>query len=147
MAPDKFKNLFINFWPPFFFTGIRVVQKSPDLRHITVKLKLRFWNKNYVGTQYGGSIYSMADAFYMLMLINNLGRDYIVWDKGATIRFMKPGKTDLIAEFDISQEDLEEIKAEVEAKDKMDWHRKVEIRDKEGVVVAEVDKIVYIKKK
>lgn len=78
----------INFWPPFIGTGIRVKSISKDFTDITVELKLRFWNKNYVGTQFGGSIYAMTDPFYMLILMENLGREYIVWDKAANIRFL-----------------------------------------------------------
>ena len=83
---------FMNLWFPFLGAGIRVTRLQSDWKAIDVEMKLRSWNSNYVGTHYGGSLYSMTDPFYMLMLIENLGRDYIVWDKAATIRFRKPGK-------------------------------------------------------
>ena len=136
-----------NLWPPFLFSGIKITEGSHDFRHVKVKLKLRFWNCNYVGTQYGGSLYSMVDAFYMVMLIKNLGPDYIVWDKAATIRFLKPGRTDVTTEFHLSEEDLASIRAIVQEQGKMDWYRTVEIKDKNGVVVTVVDKTVYIKKR
>ena len=82
----------INLWPPILGAGIRV-KWGPGNKAVDVEMKLRFWNRNYVGTHYGGSLYSMTDPFYMLMLMNNLGRDYIVWDKAASIRFRKPGKS------------------------------------------------------
>ena len=82
----------INLWPPFLGAGIRVTRIAPGWREVDVEMKLRRWNRNYVGTHYGGSLYSMADPFFMLMLIENLGREYIVWDKSASIRFRKPGK-------------------------------------------------------
>ena len=82
----------MNLWAPFLGAGIRVTRLQPDWRAIDVEMKMRFWNANFVGTHYGGSLYSMTDPFYMLMLIENLGRDYIVWDKSASIRFRKPGK-------------------------------------------------------
>ena len=78
--------MYMNVWPPFAGAGIRVVRLDADWRAIDVEMKLRFWNSNYVGTHYGGSLYSMTDPFYMLMLIENLGREYVVWDKAATIR-------------------------------------------------------------
>ena len=81
----------VNIWPPMAGAGIRV-RWGADLKSVDVELKLRFWNRNYVGTHYGGSLYSMTDPFYMLMLMNNLGPGYIVWDKAAAIRFRKPGK-------------------------------------------------------
>jgi hypothetical protein len=82
----------INFWPPFLGAGIRVNYIAPDMKAVDVEMKLRFWNANYVGTHFGGSLFAMTDAFYMLMLIANLDSDYVVWDKAATIRYRKPGK-------------------------------------------------------
>lgn len=89
----------------------------------------------------------MADAFYMLMLIRNLGRDYTVWDKSAHISYLKPGKTDLFAEFNLSEEDLSEIKSTLETQKSMLWNRKVEIKDANGQLIAEVNKEIHIRKK
>lgn len=136
-----------NFWPVFLFSGIKIIKKSKDFRYAKVRLKLRFWTANYVGTQYGGSMYSMTDPFYMVMLIKNLGPGYTVWDKAATIRYLKPGRTDVFAEFNLSQQDLDEIKKTVEANGRMEWIRKVEIRNTEGELIAEVERTLSIKKK
>lgn len=136
-----------NFWPVFFFSGIKIIKKSKDFRYAKVRLKLRFWTANFVGTQYGGSMFSMTDAFYMVMLIKNLGPGYSIWDKAATIRYLKPGKTDVFAEFNLSQQDLDEIKKTVEANGKMEWIRKVEILNTEGELIAEVERTLSIKKK
>lgn len=138
---------FWNFWPPFFFSGIKIVNVSDDYLHVLVRLKLRFWNANYVGTQYGGLMFSMTDPFYMVMLIQNLGQEYIVWDKSACINYLKPGKTDVTAEFTLTNEDLSEIRRALETQSSMDWQRNVEVKDKNGVVVALVNKVIYIKKK
>lgn len=135
----------INFWPPFFFAGIKIVKRTKNYRNMVVKLKLRFWNSNYVGTQYGGSMFSMTDPFYMLMLMKNLGKEYEVWDKAATIRYLKPGKTDLFAEFVLTEEDLENIRRTVKEQGRMNWMRKLEIRDKNDETVAEVEKVISIK--
>jgi len=134
-----------NFWPPFFFTGIKIVKVSVDYRHIAVRLKLRFWNANYVGTQYGGAMFSMADPFYMLMLIKNLGSEYTVWDKSAQIRYLKPGRSDLTAEFHLSEEDLTSIRKTVQEQGRMDWVRKVILKDTHGEEIAEVEKVINIK--
>lgn len=136
-----------NFWPPFLFSGIKILKRAKDFRHITVQLKLRFWTANYVGTQYGGSMFSMADPFYMIMLIKNLGPSYIVWDKAATIRYRKPGKTDLIAEFLLTEEELEHIRHTVNEQGFINWCKTVEIKDRHLEVVAEVDKVISIKPK
>lgn len=137
----------INFYPPLLGAGIRVTRMDADMRAVDVEMKLRFWNKNYVGTHYGGSLYSMADPFYMLMLIANLGRDYIVWDKAATIRFKKPGKGTVRAEFRISEEQLEEIRETLKTQATVEPTFTVEVRDGAGEVVAEIEKLLYVRKK
>lgn len=138
---------FWNFWPPFFFSGIKILNLSKDYRHILVKLKLRFWNSNYLGTQFGGSIFSMTDPFFMIMMIKNLGSDYVVWDKAAYIHYLRPGKTDLFAEFNISDEEIAQISKIVKEHGRMDWKREVEVKDAKGVVVAKVEKVISIKKR
>jgi hypothetical protein len=137
---------FINLWPPFLGAGIRVKRWDEDWRAIDVALPLRFWNANFVGTQYGGSLYSMVDPFYMLMLIENLGPGYVVWDKAASIRFRKPGKETVSASFRLSAEKLDEILGALASQEKMETTFTVEIKDKSGMVIAEVQKTVHIRK-
>ena len=43
-------------------------------------MKLSLRNQNYVGSHFGGGLFSMTDPFYMLMLMNVLGSEYLVWD-------------------------------------------------------------------
>lgn len=137
----------INFWPPYFGAGVRVTHISSDMRSIDVEMKLRFWNKNYVGTQFGGSLYSMVDPFYMLMLLENLGRDYIVWDKAASIRFRKPGQGRVRAQFRLEPSQIESIKAQAESGDKVEPRFEIKILDETGEVVAEVEKLLYVRRK
>lgn len=143
----KYLLQFINLWPPFLFSGIKVVELSKDFRHAKVQLKLRFWNANYVRTQYGGALFSMTDPFYMLMLIENLGSDYAVWDKSATICYLRPGRTDVFAEFHLSEEELSKIYEQLAIKSSLEWTRTVQIKDKQGELIAEVYKVISIKKK
>jgi Domain of unknown function (DUF4442) len=135
----------INIWPPLFGAGIRVHWLSD--RAVDVEMKLRFWNRNYVGTHYGGSLYSMADPFYMLMLMENLGRDYIVWDKAASIRFRKPGKGRVRAEFRLTGAQLDDIREKLTSQAKYEPTFVVEIKDETGDVVAEVQKVLHIRRK
>lgn len=137
----------MNFWPPFWGAGIHIDHVSKDFMEVDVSLKIRFWNRNYVGTAYGGSLYSMADPFYMLMLINLLGKGYIVWDKAATIRFKKPGTSKLYAQFRLTPQQITEFKEELNTKNKIEPVLTVFIKDDEGQVIAEVDKVLYIRKK
>jgi len=138
---------FLRFWPPMLGAGIRAHWLDDDMRSVDVVMKLRFWNVNYVGTHYGGSLYSMADPFYMLMLLHNLGPDYIVWDKAATIRFRKPGKGTVRAQFRMTEADLADIRSKLETQKKYEPTFRVNITDEAGDVVAEVEKLIYIRKK
>ncbi len=147
ISMKKYLLFLWNFWPPFIGSGIWIDQITKDYRHVRVRLKKRPWTSNYVSTQYGGSIYSMTDPFYMVMLLMNLGRDYIVWDKSAQIRFLKPGKTDLTAEFNIHEELLSDIRVTTAKQGKMEWHIKIPVKDKNQITVAEVDKVLWIKYK
>lgn len=120
---------------------------TPDFREMEVKMKLKWYNKNYVGTHYGGSIYSMTDPFYMLMLIQVLGKDYLVWDKAAHIEFLKPGKTELCVKFHISDEVLEEIIEKTRDGSRYFAEFGVDVTDTSGEVIAKVDKTVYVRRK
>jgi hypothetical protein len=134
-------------WPPFLGAGIRIRQLASDWKTIDVEMKLRWWNRNYVGTHYGGSLYSMADPFLMLMLIENLGKDYIVWDKSASIRFRKPGRGTVFASFRVSEEQIREIKQALNSQEKIERSFKVELKDESGGVIAEVEKLLHVRKK
>jgi hypothetical protein len=136
----------VNFWPPFLAAGIRVKRWDKDWRAIDVEMPLHFWNANFVGTHYGGSLYSMVDPFYMLMLIENLGPDYIVWDKSASVRFRKPGTGTVSASFRLSAEQLEDIRQALETQEKIEPTFTVEVKDRAGVVIAEVQKVIHVRK-
>src|SRR5579863_5526173 len=137
----------INFWPPFLGAGIRVKRIAPDMKAIVVEMKLRWWNANYVGTHFGGSLFAMTDAFYMLMLMANLGRDYIVWDKAASIRYRKPGKGTVRAEFRLSVNQIDDIREKLKTLPRYEPTFIVEVKDESGVVIAEVEKLLHVRKK
>jgi Domain of unknown function (DUF4442) len=144
---QKFLEKMINFYGPFLGAGVKLVSMSKDYRKAKVSMKLTFYNKNYMGTQFGGSLYSMVDPWYMLMLIKNLGHEYIVWDKAATIQFKKPGMGKVFADFNITEDHLNEIRENLKNQTKMDMTFKVIIYSEENKVIAEVDKVIYIRKK
>lgn len=144
---QSFLEKMINLYGPFLGAGVKLEKMSKDYRQARVTMPLTFYNKNYMGTQFGGSLYAMVDPWYMLMLIKNLGKDYIVWDKAATINFRKPGRGKVHADFILTQDVIDEIKASMESSVKMDKIFKVEIKDEEGKLIADVDKVLYIRKK
>ena len=137
----------VNLWPPFLGAGIRVKHIASDMKAIDVEMKLRWWNANYVGTHFGGSLFAMTDAFYMLMLMANLGRDYIIWDKAASIRYRKPGRGTVRAEFRMSDAQLDDIREKLKALPKYEPVFKVEVRDEQGIVIAEVEKLLHVRRK
>jgi acyl-coenzyme A thioesterase PaaI-like protein len=148
---DKMKagtfRKFINLWPPFLGAGIKVRKIAEDYSSADVEMKLHAWNKNYVGTHFGGSIFSMTDPFFALILIKGLGKDYIVWDKASEIKFKKPGKGVISAHFNITAEKIQEIRDLAEKNDKVEPKFVVEVKDQSGDVVAEVTKTLYVRHK
>ena len=142
-------RMILNVWPPFLGAGIRVKRLQSDWKEIDVEMKLRRWNANYVGTHYGGSLYSMTDPFFMLMLIENLGKDYIVWDKSASVRFKKPGRGTVSASFRLLEPQIREIKQALNSHEKQKIERvfTVEVKDESGSVVAQIEKLLHIRRK
>lgn len=140
-------KLLLNIWPPFLFTGIRVVDISDDFRKAKVRLKLSIFNKNAVGVHFGGSLYAMTDPFYMLMILARLGKDYIVWDKAADIDYIKPGKGLVTAEFIVTDALIDEILVHTANGDKYLPEIPVYIKDENGEVVAKLNRKLYIRKK
>ena len=136
-----------NIWLPYLGAGVRVLEVSSDFRYIKVCLKRTWYNANYVGTQFGGSIYAMTDPFYMLMLLNILGDRYVVWDKAACVDFVKPGRTALFAEFRLDEEFIELVKTKTASNEKYIFDLPVEVRDDSGQVVATVKKTIYVRLK
>ncbi len=137
----------MNFYPPYLGAGIRVRHISDDFRQAQVRMGLRWYNRNYVGTQFGGALYSMTDPFFMLMLLQNLGDDFVVWDKAANIEFVSPGKGRVYADFTITEQLLDEIRQHTAGGDKYLPRLHVEVRDEQGSLVARVQKTLYVRLK
>lgn len=147
MMSWKWVRRLVNFWPPLFFTGIKATHISPDFRRIEVSLKLRFYNKNFVGTQFGGSLFAMTDPWYMLMLVHNLGRDYFVWDKSAHIDFIAPGRGAVKAVFELDDATLERIRAHTADGKKYLPNFPIDVVDEHGLLVARVHRTLYVRAK
>jgi acyl-coenzyme A thioesterase PaaI-like protein len=137
----------MNLWPPFLGAGIRVEKIAKDFRHVKVKLKQGVVNRNIVGVHFGGSLFAMTDPFFMLMVSQNLGQNYIVWDQAANIEFIKPGKGNVYATFDLSQEQIDSLIAEAQSGNKVLRDFNVEVIDGVGDVVARICKTLYVRKK
>ncbi len=143
---QKFSKKLVSIYPPYRGAGIKV-RFSPDGTRITSEMKLRWYNRNYMGTHFGGSLYSMCDPHFMWLLIDHLGPDYIIWDRSATIHFKKPGKGRVRACFHIPGEEYQEIRSRADRGETVYPLFKTEVIDKEGNIVAIVEKELYVKKK
>lgn len=140
-------RLGLNIWPPFFFTGIKLARLDADYRYARTELKWRPWLLNANRTQYGGSMFSMTDPVYSILLMGALGSKYHVWDSYADINFVKPGKGKLIAEFIINDAIVDKIKQETSSGDKYFPEFTVHIKDETGELICEVKKRLYVRLK
>ena len=148
-APMKASTLRhgLNLWPPFLFSGIHVTRISDDYRHAEVELRMRPWNRNYVGSHFGGSLFAMTDPFWMLMTLQSLGRDYVVWDQSGGIDFLKPGRGTVRARFDLDAAVLDELRAAAADGAKVLRWFETDVVDAGGEVVARVRKQLYVRRK
>ena len=139
-------RLGMNLWPPFVGAGIHILDIAPDFRSVTVRLRHGIFNRNYFGTHYGGSLFSMTDPFYALMLLHNLEHGYVVWDKAATIEFKSPGRSDVFARFSLSQAQIDDVRTQTADGGKYEPMWTVDVTDAAGNVVATVTKSLYIRR-
>ncbi len=137
----------LNIWPPFWGAGIVITELSDDFRVCKVRLKIRWWNRNANRSQYGGSIFSLTDPIYSMMLMGVLGEQYYVWDKRAHIDFIKPGTTDLFAEFYLSDEVLAEIRQQTDDGEKFFPKFVTDVKNQQGEVVSRIERTLYVRKK
>lgn len=145
----RFKRLIglLNFYPPYLFSGIKIIERNEDFTFFRVRLRLTWYNRNLVGTAFGGSLYSMCDPFFMFILFVNLGDEYIVWDKAAHVDFVKPGKGTVFASFSLSQLQIAAVKSEVDQAGKGIFKFPCEVVDQQGQTIARLEKSVYVRRK
>jgi acyl-coenzyme A thioesterase PaaI-like protein len=143
----KFLRLVLNWYGPYLGAGVKIKHLADDFSSATVVMPLRWYNKNYVGTHFGGSLYSMVDPFHMLLIMNQLGKEYVVWDKSANIEFISPGKGTVSAHFSVSKEHINEIRQKTASGEKFLPKFEINITDLDGKVVAKAVKTLYIRKK
>ncbi len=146
MTAKGLKRL-LRFWPPFWMSGIRLVEISDDWRRASVRLRQHWFNRNYVGTHFGGSLFAMTDPFWMIMVMERLGRDYLVWDKAAEIEFVAPGRGDVFANFVLDDAVIDELRAEAAGGAKVLRWFPVDVINSSGEIVARVRKQLYVRLK
>ncbi len=140
-------KLGFNLFPCYRRSGARITYVAEDQREVRIKLPLNWKTRGYFGTTFGGSMYAAVDPVLMVMLNRLLGPDYVVWDKSASIKFLRPGRSDLYARFLVEQEALDRIRAQLETAAKLDHVYRVNLTDEAGLVHAEVEKVVNIRRR
>ncbi|OUR93552.1 hypothetical protein A9Q84_18970 [Halobacteriovorax marinus] len=144
---SKYLFQILNIYPPYLGAGVKSKKLNKEGTKVLVTMKLSALNANYVGTHFGGSLYSMCDPFYMLMLMQIIGKDYLVWDKSASIEFKKPGKGKVSALFEISPAEVEDILANTKDGKPYEPKFSVDVLDEDQNLVARVEKTLWVKKK
>lgn len=135
-----------NFFPAYFGTGARITFIAASWREVRVEVPLSLRTRNYVGTIFGGSMYGAVDPILMLMLMKNLGPGYVVWDKAASIRFLRPGRSALRARFEVSEAELDAIRHALSTRRSVNRVYTVRLVDGDGVACAEVEKTIYVRR-
>ena len=146
MTPKRMRRL-LRLYGPYLGAGVSVEHISDDWRELRVALHMRWYNRNAFGTHFGGSLYSMVDPHLALLLSQILGREYVVWDKSASIDFRKPGMGTVRSTLRVDDEDLALIREKTESGEPYLHDFKVEIRDEKDIVVAKVHKVLYVRRK
>lgn len=137
----------MNLWPPFLGAGIRVMRISADFRDIEVRMALGLLNRNYVGTHFGGSLFAMTDPFFMLMMLHNLGPDYVVWDRSGSIEYVKPGRGEVHAHFRLPAAEINRARRATTHGRKYEPTFHVAVVDGKGEVVARVSKTLHVRRR
>ena len=137
----------LGLYPPFLGAGIHVTRVSTDLLTFEVELRQHWWNRNYFGTHFGGSLYAMVDPFFALILAEALGAEYVVWDKAASIEFKKPGRGTVRAVFRVSPDEVAAIRRQADGGGKVEPEFSVDVVDAGGNVVASARKLLHVRRK
>jgi len=144
---SRVTRILFNYVPMFWSTGAKITYLADDCKEMHLKLPLNCRTRNYVGTIFGGSMFSSTDVLYFLLVRKNLGEDYIVWDKASCIRFKKPGTGTLYTRAVISDDEIEIIKTELLNTDKIDRVYYLDLVDESGDICASVEKTIHIQNK
>ncbi len=140
-------RLLMNLWPPFIGAGIHVERLAADYSEAVVRMRFGLLNRNYMGTHFGGSLYAMTDPFFALLVMHQLGRDYVVWDKSSSIDYKLPGRGTVRASFRVTAAQIEAIRSATAGGGKHEPVFSVDVLNRQGEVVATVDKTIYVRRK
>ncbi len=142
----KLVRHWVGLYPPILFAGIRVRRLGTAPLRYRTELRRRWWNANAVGTHFGGSLFTMTDPFHMLILIEALGREFVVWDQESRIEFLVAARVPVHAMLEIPSEEIERIRNEA-GTEAINPEFVVPIVDEKGRLIARVTKTLYVRRK
>ena len=146
MSPRKLRRV-LRWWPPYVFSGIRVLEIADDWSSARIELRRRWYTANYVGTHFGGSLFAMTDPFWMILVMETLGRDYVVWDKAADIEFIKAVREPVYAQIRVDPVAIAELRSATASGEKVLRWFETEIRTAAGELVARSRKQLHVRLK
>lgn len=136
-----------NHWPTLQTQGISVTELADDFTRAVIRMDITPENANYMGTAFGGSLFSMLDPFLVIMSLNQLGPDYVAWDKAAEIEFVSPGTGFVTATVEMPPETVAELReAAAGGKKVLRWFE-IPITGPDGVLVAQVRRQLYVRER
>ncbi|WP_230976301.1 PaaI family thioesterase [Pseudothauera nasutitermitis] len=145
--PPRFRaallRLGFNFYPSYRATGGRVIHVSADLRTIRVMLRHSWRTVNPAGALFGGALYAATDPMFAMLLALQLGDGVVIWDKAGHIRYRRPGRSHLYADFHVDADTVEAVRRDLAAHGETERVFRVELRDGQGRVHVELEKTVY----
>lgn len=146
MTPRRLRRV-LRWWPPFVFSGIRVLEIADDWSSARIELRRRWYTANYVGTHFGGSLFAMTDPFWMILVMETLGRGYTVWDKAADIEFIKAVREPVYAQIRVDPVAIAELRSAMASGEKVLRWFETEIRTAAGELVARSRKQLHVRLK
>ncbi|MBV2235057.1 MAG: DUF4442 domain-containing protein [Sterolibacterium sp.] len=156
LRQGRFANLPLRPWmvrlgfalfPPLLGAHIHLEELSSDFRYARLTMPLWISNRTLWGAHFGGSLFALTDAILPVLLKQNLGADYVVWDKAATIEFMQPARSRVWCEFRVDEALLARIRAETSATGKSEPLLALRVYDRQNQTVAVVDKKIYVRRR
>ena len=149
LVSERLLKWAMRLYPPFLFQGIWTQKFDTDFKGARVKIFNCLVNRNYNGSIFGGTIFSAADPFYVILfdqILKRKGYKTQLWLKQANIDYVKPGTSNLYFSIHLTEENISEALHALDTAGKFIKTFPVRITNKQGIVHAIVHNEIYIRK-
>jgi hypothetical protein len=126
---------------------MRIEHVAPDFRSMTAALLPRASRVGGVVPHTGASLYALVDPCFLVIVQHAVGPDYLVWDKAGSIEVLAPGRGRVWARLELQDDDLQRIQQMTVSGDKHLHLFSAEVRDADGMVIARIEKMIYVRKR